>query len=192
MRGQQIMSSTKAQQLVQKLASKEYRDAIVAAENANAIAFQIRAMQAERGWTQEKLGALAGMQQGFISRVVNSSGNYSLSTLRKIASAFDVALIVRFAPFSELVDWMVNLTPRRLAPPSFNNEAHESAIDDSNQTEVAKSVSGIRAAIASTEITAIEANLGAISRPPLEAHENIQLARAGLAAGTEVKYAKAA
>lgn len=117
------MPGNRRAQLAQRLQGKEYRDAIVAAENSNAIAFQIKAMQADRGWTQEELGNVAGMKQAFISRIVNStSGNYSLATLRKLASAFDVALIVRFAPFNELVDWMVNLTPQRLAPPSFDKD----------------------------------------------------------------------
>jgi len=187
------MFDPRTQQLFHKLRSKQYRDAIVAAENANAIAFQIRAMQAERGWTQEKLGVLAGMKQGFISRVVNSSGNYSLSTLRKLASAFDVALIVRFAPFSELVDWMVNLTPKRLAPPNFSDEALERVPDDSNQSQVAKPVSRIQADVALTEIT----TFATLSRSLSEAHENAaprsgQLTFAGLAAGTEAKYGKAA
>ncbi len=188
------MSDTKRQQVVQKLMSKEYRDAIVAAENSNAISFQIRAMQGERTWTQEKLGELAGMKQGFISRVVNSSGNYSLGTLRKLASAFDVALIVRFAPFSELVDWMTNLTPERLAPPSFSDEVLGSAIDDSTKTQVPKSgLSKLQAALAAAETAVIEANFTAVSRPLPEAHESaqaesVQPVLAGFADGTEVNY----
>jgi transcriptional regulator with XRE-family HTH domain len=49
-------------------------------------------------------------------------GRYTLKTLRELADAFDVALLVRFAPFSELVDWLIDLTPERLAPPSFEEE----------------------------------------------------------------------
>ncbi len=115
-------SSDKLKQLAQRLRSKEYRDALVEAEIANGIAFQIRAMQAERGWTQEQLGDSAGMKQESISRLVNSSGNSSLNTLRRMASAFDVALIVRFVPFSQLLEWTGNLSRDRLAPTSFHEE----------------------------------------------------------------------
>lgn len=115
-------SSNKLMQLAQRMRSKEYRDALVEAEIANGIAFQIRAMQAERGWTQEQLGDSASMKQESISRLVNSSGNSSLNTLRRMASAFDVALIVRFVPFSQLLEWTGNLSRDRLAPLSFHEE----------------------------------------------------------------------
>ncbi len=115
-------SSNKLMQLAQRMRSKEYRDALVEAEIANGIAFQIRAMQAARGWTQKQLGDSAGMEQGSISRLLNSSGNSSLTTLRRMASAFDVALIARFVPFSQLLEWTGNLSRDRLAPRSFHEE----------------------------------------------------------------------
>lgn len=140
-------SSNKVMQLAQRMRSKEYRDALVEAEIANGIAFQIRAMQAERGWTQKQLGDSAGMEQGSISRLVNSSGNSSLNTLRRMASAFDVALIVRFVRFSQLLEWTGNLSRDRLAPISFHEEfnAAIASVDsialpqeDSSKTSVAQ------------------------------------------------------
>jgi transcriptional regulator with XRE-family HTH domain len=138
-------SSNKLKQLAQRLHSKEYRDALVEAEIANGIAFQIRAMQAERGWTQKQLGDSAGMEQGSISRLLNSSGNSSLTTLRRMASAFDVALITRFVPFSQLLEWTANLSRDRLAPASFHEELKAAITsvesialpqEDSNETAV--------------------------------------------------------
>lgn len=49
-------------------------------------------------------------------------GNYTLRTLKKLAAAFDVGLLVRFVPFSELIHWTVRIKPERLAPPSFTQE----------------------------------------------------------------------
>ena len=138
-------TSNKLMQLAKRLRSKEYRDALVEAENANGIAFQIRAMQAERGWTQEQLGDNAGMKQAAISRLVNSSGNSSQNTLRRMASAFDVALIVRFVPFSQLLEWTVNLSRDRITPASFHEEFNTAIAsvdsialpqEDSNETAV--------------------------------------------------------
>jgi hypothetical protein len=45
--------------------------------------------------------------------------SFSLATLKRLASAFDVAFVGRFVAFSELVDWATNLTAEHLAPPEF-------------------------------------------------------------------------
>lgn len=76
------------------------------------IAYQIRAIRDRLGWSQEKLAAEVGMNQNAISRLESPEyGKPTLTTLKRLASAFDVALVVRFVPFSELVDW-VTTTPR--------------------------------------------------------------------------------
>jgi transcriptional regulator with XRE-family HTH domain len=109
---------------MEALADKEYRDLYVAEHIRTGIAFQIRAMRDDRGWTQTELGQRAqGMAQETISQLEDPDyGRLTLRTLRRLASALDVALVVRFAPFSELIDWIVRLTPERLAPPSFDQE----------------------------------------------------------------------
>lgn len=56
-----------------------------------------------------------GTNQNAVYRAENPNyGKQTITTLKKIAAAFDVALVVRFAPFSELLDW-VNGTPRTIA-----------------------------------------------------------------------------
>lgn len=89
------------------------------------LAFQIRALRERNGWSQTKLGERAGgKRQKVISDWENPNyGRYSLQSLKSLATAFDVGLMVRFVPFSELVNWNANLTPERLAPPSFEEEA---------------------------------------------------------------------
>lgn len=170
-------SSNKLMQLAQRMRSKEYRDALVEAEIANGIAFQIRAMQAERGWTQKQLGDSAGMEQGSISRLLNSSGNSSLNTIRRMASAFDVALIVRFVPFSQLLEWTVNLSRDRLAPTSFDKE--------------------FNAAIASVSLPSDSSKVGAVVAAEVEPPLLPQPGPSPLpqetlvAAGSEVEYANA-
>ena len=48
---------------------------------------------------------------------------YSLTSLKKLASVFDVALVVRFAPFSELVDWATTISEDKLAVPERKRDA---------------------------------------------------------------------
>ena len=111
-------------QVVQSLADKEYRDEYVSEHIAQGVAFQIRAMRRDRGWSQAQLGNSIGMAQEYVSKVENPDyGKYTLATLKRMAAAFDVALTVRFVPFSQLVDWTTRISPADLAVPSFGADA---------------------------------------------------------------------
>jgi transcriptional regulator with XRE-family HTH domain len=105
--------------------SKEYRDAFVEEHIDTGVPFQIHALREERKWTQKDLGIHAGMAQETISRLEDPSyGKLTLKTLKRLASAFDVALMVRFVPFSELVEWELHLTPDSLKAQSFEEESY--------------------------------------------------------------------
>lgn len=83
---------------------KKDRDYYVAETIRKGVALQVRTMRRNRGWTQEQLGLKAGMPQPTISRI--ESGKYLLSRIdiyEKLAAAFDVAVIIRFSPFSEML-----------------------------------------------------------------------------------------
>jgi transcriptional regulator with XRE-family HTH domain len=104
------------------LEDEEYRHEF-SSDVGTGLSFQIRALREKKGWTQEELAARTGKKQETISQWENPDyGSYTLNSLKSLASAFDVALIVKYAPFSELVDWTVNLSPSRLAPLSFEEE----------------------------------------------------------------------
>ncbi len=110
---------------IEELRDKEYRDAFAIEHIDTGIPFQIRALreQEERGWTQEELGNRAGMAQESISRIEDPNyGKLTLKTLKRLASAFDVALMVRFVPFSELVEWELKLSPDSLKASSFEDD----------------------------------------------------------------------
>lgn len=112
-------------QLINELTNKEYRDAFVSAHIDNGIPFQIRALRKQKGWTQKKLAEHIGMKQERISALENPNySKFTLTTLKKLASAFDVALIVRFAPFGELVKWELELSPEALNPLSFDKDPY--------------------------------------------------------------------
>ena len=109
--------------LLQKLKNKARRDLFVAGQIKTGIPFQVRAMRDKKGWTQAQLGTELGMTQTNVSRLESPGyGRLNITTLQRIASVFDVALVVRFVPFSELIRWTDNLSPEAMAPASFGEE----------------------------------------------------------------------
>ena len=99
--------------LSSNLKDKEYRRAFVRSHIRNGIAFQIHAMREKKPWTQEQLAKQIGKQQAAISRLENPDyGRFTLKTLEELADVFDVALIVRFAPFGDLADWDLTLSSK--------------------------------------------------------------------------------
>lgn len=114
---------TISSRLWKKLSSKVYRDAFVSSGLLTGLGAQIHALRKRAGWTQQELSEATGMAQARISVLENATAeNISLATLKRIASAFDVALVVRFVRFSEVVEWTTHLNEERLAPASFAND----------------------------------------------------------------------
>lgn len=85
------------------------------------VAFQTRALRG--ALSQEQAVEKLGMNQNAISRLENPYyGKATLTTLKRIASAYDVGLVVEFVPFSQLVN-RISGTPYveyGLRPESFN------------------------------------------------------------------------
>lgn len=91
--------------LARELSDKQYRDEFVAAALRVGLPMQCRALRESRDWTQPRLAQEAGMSQPRISEIERpGERRLTLDTLLRLASAFDVALQVRFVPFSQLVD----------------------------------------------------------------------------------------
>lgn len=89
--------------------------------------------------TQADLARESGMAQNNISRLESPEyGKYSISSLKRIADALDVALVVRFVPFSRYIDWLSGtprvdegLSPSALAVPSFAMEEEKGLLQQS-------------------------------------------------------------
>jgi transcriptional regulator with XRE-family HTH domain len=115
--------STKSS-LIQKLKkSKEYRDAFVASQISTGIPFQIRALREQHGLSQKDLAEASAMLQPRICSMEQAGyGNFTLNTLKKLAAAFDVGLVVRFAPYGELVQWADNFTPDTFRIPTAQDD----------------------------------------------------------------------
>ena len=128
-----------------RLQNKERRDAFVSAYTDETIPFQIRALreQVSRKWTQEDLALRAGMKQERISALENPNyGSYSLRTLKQLASAFDVALIVRFVSFGDLAEWKLNLSSESLEVPSFDKDPYFNEQQDDVTLSIASEYNG--------------------------------------------------
>ena len=98
------------------MANKEYRDSLISFKIDNDLSAQIYALREQRGLTQEELGALARMAQPRIAKLEASCEGVSSATLKRLASAFDVGLVIRFAPHSECVADSVRVSVDRSIP----------------------------------------------------------------------------
>ncbi len=105
--------------------SKAHRDAFVSAHIKEALSFQIRALRKQRKWTQKKLGEMAGFKQSKISDFENPNypSDLSLDTVKRLASAFDVVLVVRFVSFGDQISWVSDLVPGSLEVVSFSDDS---------------------------------------------------------------------
>lgn len=84
-------------------ADKAYRSAFATAHVGDFLAMQLQSLRVRRGWTQTDLAQKLGSGgQPKISKLETSCEGTNLSTLQKLADTFDVALVVKFVPFSEL------------------------------------------------------------------------------------------
>jgi transcriptional regulator with XRE-family HTH domain len=108
--GASASTSSIREQLIDSLkTSKEYRHSFLEEKIRTGLAAQIKAIREQRegGMTQKRFAEILGKSQSWIARLEDPNAEVpTLSTLLQVAYAFDVDLEVRFAPFSELVDWV--------------------------------------------------------------------------------------
>jgi transcriptional regulator with XRE-family HTH domain len=121
---------------------KEARAKLVSSNLDKGIAFQLRATREARELTQEKLADIAGMSQNNICRLESPDyGKHTISSLKRLASALDVALVVRLVPFTHYTDWLSGtpyldegLRPSALAVPSFQDEEKDGLFESKGDT----------------------------------------------------------
>lgn len=113
-----------------KMRRKPYRDAFIASHVSETVAAQIALLRSERGWTQKQLAEKTSMKQSRISALEDPNyENYEVGTLKRIASAFDVGLTVRFVPFSDVVRWSATLGPHKLTIADFENDCIDGRVE---------------------------------------------------------------
>lgn len=75
------------------------------------IPFQLRTLRRAQNLSQEELSKRSRITQGVLSRAEDPDyGNLTLNTIGRIASGLDVAVIIKFVPFSELLKYTEEMT----------------------------------------------------------------------------------
>jgi transcriptional regulator with XRE-family HTH domain len=103
--------------------SKEYRDSFIAEHIYSRLPLKIRGLREQRGWSQKELGEKVGMAQAWVSKLEDPSyGKYTIATLLRLASAFDVGLDIDFKLVSQILDKALTLTPESFEMLSFADD----------------------------------------------------------------------
>lgn len=105
---------------IRRFQDKEYRETYVEAFLNSYVAAQIRALRESRKLSQSKLAELIGTKQSGVSKLedVNYS-RWSIRTLKRLAKAFDVVLVVKFVAFGEALSEIANFSASTLVKPRF-------------------------------------------------------------------------
>ena len=122
------MSFGSKKSLLEELKNKKFRDAYVAEHVKTSVPIQIYLLREQRHWSQSQLAERAKTTQTVISRLEDLDyGKLSISTLLKLASAFDIALLVKFIPFTRLLEEFKDNSPEALSAKSFSEELPDMA-----------------------------------------------------------------
>ena len=117
------MSFGSKKSLLEELKNKKFRDAYVAEHVKTSVPIQIYLLREQRHWNQSQLAERAKTTQTVISRLEDIDyGKLSISTLLKLASAFDIALLVKFIPFTRLLEEFKDNSSEALSAKSFSQE----------------------------------------------------------------------
>lgn len=104
-----------------KFRSKAYRDDYLQSRVRGFIAYQIQALREKLGLTQNQFAELTGKKQSAISRLENTAyGKVSVQTLLDIATAANVALVVKFVSYPELMQQTSDMGAKALSPPTID------------------------------------------------------------------------
>lgn len=132
---------------------RETRARFVESHLDKMLAYQIRALREEKRWTQAQFAEKVGVNHpnNVSARLENPQyGKHTLTTLKKIAAACDVGLVVWFIPFSRLVDWATGtlysdegLRPSFYNIPEFDKDQLLPAIPDAAFSSKNAALSGV-------------------------------------------------
>jgi transcriptional regulator with XRE-family HTH domain len=109
--------------LWEKLQRRAYRQAYLAEHVRRGIAYQIRALRDQRGWKQGEFSKRLDKPQSVVCRLEDPNyGKVTVQTLLEVANVFDVALEVRFVPYSSFVLNTRDVSSSAMHVPSFDDE----------------------------------------------------------------------
>lgn len=135
------------------LANKAFRIAFLAENIKAGLAFQIRALRERAKWSQPELAEKSAKTQSVISRLENPNyGKYTISTLLDMARAFDVALLIKFVPYSRLIAELQDLSPKGLAVDNYSQEKERMQQQAARQWSAEYDARGVDTAKAASEL----------------------------------------
>jgi transcriptional regulator with XRE-family HTH domain len=106
--------------LIREFRDEEYRNTYVDAFLDSSIAAQIRVLRKARGLKQAQLANLIGTKQSGVSQLENVNySRWNIRTLKALAKALDVALVVKFVSFGEALADIENFSKNALVKPTF-------------------------------------------------------------------------
>jgi transcriptional regulator with XRE-family HTH domain len=163
------------QDLAAKFEDKDYRDAFVAEQIFSRLPLKIRCMREDQELTQKQLGTLAGMAQTWVSKLEDPNyGKLTISTLLKLASAFDVGLQVDFVPFSRILDDSLRLSTESFVVTRFEVDAGLSENQGVTGTRNVTVSNAAMATVIAFPSYAVAASSGDATAPPKSASSAAQ------------------
>lgn len=120
--------TTPRRKLIDSLQDREFREAYVAEHLHQGFAFQVKSTRKGRDLTQAGLAEIAQMKQSRISQIEDPSyEGLTLTTAKRVASALNVALLLRLVPYSKFVDFLTGSTSVSMRDwtnpiPAFTND----------------------------------------------------------------------
>lgn len=119
-----MLISKSMEKTFRRLNNRDVRKAFVESELANGLAHQIRVLRRQHGWSQQDLATKLGTSQTAVSRLEDPSyGKFSVKSLLALGDAFDVALYVRFLPFSQFLTQTWDTSEHRFLAESYTEES---------------------------------------------------------------------
>jgi transcriptional regulator with XRE-family HTH domain len=101
--------------------SKAYRDSYLSTHVRAGIAYQIRALRDSLGLSQQEFAKRLGTTQSIVSRLENPEhGKLTINTLIEVATALDIALLIRFCSYPDFLTAVANVSPQALAVEAIN------------------------------------------------------------------------
>ena len=118
------MNLNSISKLWEKLKNKKYREGYVEGQIEIEFPFQIRALRQARNWTHKQLAGYSGISKKRIVELEDTHHDpITWEELYKLSAAFDVALMLKFASFSELVRHESEFHPETFDVTDFSNDS---------------------------------------------------------------------
>ena len=123
----EIIPSTAVERIWKLFTDKGYRRGFYRSQVGGTLAAQIFRLRKNAGLSQTQLATQIGSSQSQVSAWEGSCDSATLASLFKIADAFDVGLVVKFAPFSEIAKEAVSHDLINFLVPSFDLDCPQAA-----------------------------------------------------------------